>query len=104
MKTSLHFAAEAGNYEIFKLLIDHGVNCNAVDNVRNTVLHILVRQKWDERYKNCLTCLLERADLELNFTNNKGQTAAHIAAYEVCKYLHKLCYRNLGESESLNLN
>ena len=40
--TALHFAAEAGNRESARLLIEAGVDVNAVDTERQTALHILV--------------------------------------------------------------
>ena len=58
--TALHIAAESGNVDIEKVLIQYGADVNVVDVVKRTALHLAAR----EVYVDITKFLLEnRADV-----------------------------------------
>ncbi|HTL52231.1 MAG TPA: ankyrin repeat domain-containing protein [Planctomycetota bacterium] len=59
-RTPLNRAAEFGNYEMAKLLLDRGANINAVDNERWTALHQSAKNAEDPKGMKTLQLLLDR--------------------------------------------
>lgn len=95
-ETALQAAVRAGNTEACRMLLDHGANVNAADEVfGNTPLHIVCQEGFRDV---CELLLRYRADL--NVTNryfdsdsvlNREDTPLHVAAAEghldVCQLL-----------------
>ena len=74
-RTPLHWASRAGHVDIVKLLLDRGVDVDALDNVRGTPLHLASRFG----YVNVVFCLIENG-CDVNKRNNVGGTALAWAA------------------------
>lgn len=68
--TLLMYAAENGNLPTLNALIEHGADINLQNIHKNTALHFAVKKN----HLPVVTRLLEKADLNLNATNSKGNT------------------------------
>lgn len=89
-KAPVHFAAETAKLEILKLLIARGADVNIRDSSGSTILHYMVKQKWqpgEQKFKECLEYLLQLDNLKVNLTNRKGLSAIHQAAMMVSSFL-----------------
>jgi ankyrin repeat protein len=74
--TALHLSAANGNALITSVLLDAGVDFNAVDNELNNALHVSAKAG---KYQVCKVLLTEsRIDAEA--VNLKGQTPIHCLA------------------------
>lgn len=75
-RTCLHYAATKGCQDILLLSIIYDANVNAVDNDRNTPLHLACMNGHD----NCVKALIySTPEVELNVGNAFGDTPLHLA-------------------------
>ncbi|XP_069676009.1 transient receptor potential cation channel protein painless-like [Periplaneta americana] len=86
--TALHLAAYKGNYEVMKVLLDNTeTDVNAVNDTGCTALHIagtapLLGEVQANRYLQCISLLMRRADLKANRPDKSGFTAlSHAIMY-----------------------
>ncbi|KAL3270517.1 hypothetical protein HHI36_021056 [Cryptolaemus montrouzieri] len=77
-KTPLHDAAQFGQLECVKLLVQNGADINAIKRSDWTPL-MLACTKSDKNYLDIVEYLLEK-DAYLNFKNKDGWTPIHLAA------------------------
>ena len=87
-KTRLHRAAEDGNLDKCKTLLEKGRPVNALDETRNSPLHYAAHKG---RYKVCMLLLQHATDDLVGLVNQYGNTALHYAAsrgnYRICLLL-----------------
>lgn len=75
-RTSLHYASAKGYQDILLVLINHRANVNAVDIDKNMPLHLACQNGQE----NCVKGLIySSAEVELNVSNNFGDTPLHLA-------------------------
>jgi len=81
-KRDLLQAANDGNYDEIKKLVDQKVDLNVQDNENeDTPLHILVRKQWSSAnnlYANCVNVLLDN-NADPNIINKQGLTPIELA-------------------------
>ncbi|EDQ93019.1 uncharacterized protein MONBRDRAFT_22348 [Monosiga brevicollis MX1] len=101
--TVAHIAALLGNGTIFKLLVEHGANCNAADADGNTVLHVAMKRPQAEIIRQ----LTKIPGLDFFAENNQKQTPLHLLAesappngLEILKIIFELINHNLSPTDA----
>ena len=77
--TPLHWAARAGSMECAEMLLDRGVQVNALNKGRRAPLQLAAEADQADMIR-----LLARHGAELNTQDTKGRTPLHRATYEGC--------------------
>ncbi len=85
----LHCAVAHGQGKIVELLLECGANVNATNSFGDTPLHYCFHLGLHVQ-KGCLEILVRSPGIRIDQTNNRGHTAAHLAAL-------------LGSSEALSM-
>lgn len=89
--TPLHFAAQEGNIEVAKVLLDRGVPFDSTNKFGNTPLSVAV---FNSKGDGTFIALLRRAGADPRHGNNFGQTpvglARLIANYDVRQFFADL--------------
>jgi ankyrin repeat protein len=89
--TPLHFAAQEGNVDVAKVLLERGAPVDAVNKFGNTPLFTAV---FDSRGEGNLIALLRSAGADPQHVNKFGQTpvglARLIANYDVRRFFEDL--------------
>lgn len=75
---ALHYAAASDNWQVIRILLDHGADPAAADVRGNTPLHYAAAFNT----YNATTKLLEKAEggLSINISNANGKAPLHLAA------------------------
>lgn len=84
-KTPLHYAAKRGHFAVFKRLVENGADVTLVDKHGNNLLHFAVQGKCLDMVKWVMNTLR----LNVNSTNNNGETALHMAALKAREGMRK---------------
>ena len=88
MRTPLMDAAEARSMEAVRLLLKHGANAAARDNLNETALHkLVVGGEGDHRFDQAIAVELVAAGCPLLAVSNFGLDAAKLAAQSHVAYL-----------------
>ncbi len=85
----LHYAVAHGQRKIVELLLECGANVNATNSFGDTPLHYCFHLGLHVQ-NGCLEILMRSPGIRVDQTNNRGHTAAHLAAL-------------LGSSEALSM-
>jgi ankyrin repeat protein len=82
--TSLHFAAELGQYKSLSLLCAHGANSNLLTSTGSTALHSFAHGGADTidevTAKNVINSLVNDCKIDINVLMNGDSTALYLAA------------------------
>ena len=80
--TPLHSAALNGRLEIAQVLLDHGANSNAVDEIRETALHLVSRGEYNSQDLGVrISRLLLKHGADVHAKNKYHHTALSLAAF-----------------------
>ena len=95
--TALHFSAHNGNYELLKFFVDKGIDILLKTKTGTNCLHIAAACG----HLNLCKTLVEKHNLDVKITDDKGLTALHYSAtsgkYELVKF-----FMNKGTDIFLN--
>jgi ankyrin repeat protein len=75
-RTALHIATQEGNFEILKILVEHGIDIDTTDETGESAVFDAIRA----RNENCAEFLLQQ-NPNTNIINSRGKTLLHIAAH-----------------------
>ncbi|XP_061179386.1 putative ankyrin repeat protein RF_0381 [Saccostrea echinata] len=76
-ETVLHYAAYGGNINVFKLLIDQGLDVQKKTNTGKTILHMCCQNGKSEMYKYLINKYPDLVEL----CDNDGINTLHYAVY-----------------------
>lgn len=82
---TLSMAAEEGNLETVKMLLEHGAEIDATDSEGQTALH-----KTSMKGHRAVLRILMKYDPKVNFVDNDGNTALHCINSETCVGIVKI--------------
>ncbi|CAL4070919.1 unnamed protein product [Meganyctiphanes norvegica] len=105
----LHYAAENGDAEIMKILLDGGANPNSTEGkFKQSSLHMLLKNdEWknnEERFNNCLNVLLEDEKINADIENKDKETPLALACKRGWKYMVKQLLIKGTNIEGINNN
>jgi len=83
--TPLHIAVFLCNYEIIKILLDHGADTNIKDKYGQTIIHRLYFGINDNNINKILK-LLEEKNINFSVKDNFGNTVLHITLKQIIKF------------------
>lgn len=110
---TLMYAANNGNYDIVKTLLDKGIDVNLKDEDGKNALYYATEYSWNSGYANDLEkqkkskekiiALLLSKNIDLNtYNKSTGDTLLHIASYYGESKLINLCINNKANINAQN--
>jgi ankyrin repeat protein len=75
----LHLACASAHQRVVETLLSHSVNVNAIDNSRQTALHVCAAGQASVDGAYCVSLLLSSPDIDINARDSASRTPLHVA-------------------------